>query len=498
MYLGIDCGTQGTKVLIWDAQASQVVASSYFTYDLISDRPGQKEQHPAAWLDAIKNGIATAMKSAAIMPDRIKAVGVSGQQHGLVLLDESDALLRPAKLWCDTETVPELTAFFERFNNEMGAPVHHFTGIHIPVAFTLAKLLWVKHHEPDIYRQVDKLFLPHEYINYWLTGNYCAEYGDASGTGYFDTFNRRWCKTVVDAIDPQLMAKLPPLIDAHQPAGYLSAASAALLGLPEGIPVSSGGGDNMMSAIGTGNIEPGILTMSLGTSGTLFTHAAQQIETQQHPDINAFCSSSGGWLPLVSTMNVTNAINAFRDVMDIPLAEFENYLNSSEPGAGGLFCYPWLNGARLPNRPDATASVMGITTRNFTKANLLRSVVEGVTFKLCKGIEIFQQCGLHFEQVRVIGGGANSRAWCQLIANISGIAVIRPTVSDAGALGAALQAQWCNARLADSDRVITLHDILPASLRDLASDVILPCPQQREIYQPFYSRYHENIAKTAS
>lgn len=493
MYLGIDCGTQGAKVLLWNARTEQVAAASYHTYGLISDRPGQKEQHPAAWLEAIKHGIQTVMADAGVPPSHISAIGVSGQQHGLVLLDQQDQLIRPAKLWCDTETVPELNAFFTRFNAAMGAPVHHFTGIHIPVAFTLAKLLWVKAHEPDSFRRIDKLFLPHEYINYWLTGQYCAEYGDASGTGWFDTFNRRWCKEVVEAIDPQLMAKLPPLIDAHQPAGYLSASSAALLGLPEGIPVSSGGGDNMMSAIGTGNIEPGILTMSLGTSGTLFTHAAQQIDTQAHPDINAFCSSSGGWLPLVSTMNVTNALNAFRDVMDIPLSEFEHYLENSEPGAGGLRCYPWLNGARLPNRPDATASVMGITTGNFNKANLLRSVVEGVTFKLCKGIEIFQQCGLPFDQVRVIGGGANSRAWCQLIADISGIDVIRPTVSDAGALGAALQARWCNENLQQPGKRIPLNEVLPASLRDIGRDVIRPREQQREIYQPVYARYHQNM-----
>lgn len=491
MYLGIDCGTQGAKVLLWNAQTEQVVASSYHTYDLISDRPGQKEQHPAAWLDAIKNGIQTVMAHAAISPAKIAAMGISGQQHGLVLLDANDTLIRPAKLWCDTETVPELTAFCEQFHAALGKPVHHVTGIHIPVAFTLAKLLWVKAHEPEAYARIEKLFLPHEYINYWLTGHYCAEYGDASGTGWFDTVNRCWSKTVVDAIDPTLLAKLPPLIEAHQPAGFLSAASAALLGLPEGIPVSSGGGDNMMSAIGTGNIEPGILTMSLGTSGTLFTHAPAQIDTREHPDINAFCSSTGGWLPLVSTMNVTNAINAFREVMDIPLAEFEHYLNSSEPGAGGLLCYPWLNGARLPNRPDASASVMGMTTRNFNKANLLRSVVEGVTFKLCKGIEIFQQCGLHFDQVRVIGGGANSRAWCQLIADISGIDVIRPTVSDAGALGAALQARWCEQNLETQGESVTLRDILPASLRDVGCDLIKPCPQQQEIFQPLYARYHE-------
>ncbi|MEH5098783.1 xylulokinase [Atlantibacter hermannii] len=493
MYLGIDCGTQGAKVLIWNARTEQVVAASYHTYGLISDRPGQKEQHPAAWLDAIKSGIQTVIADAAISPTEIAAIGISGQQHGLVLLDEHDNLIRPAKLWCDTETVPELTAFLARFNAERGAPVHHFTGIHIPVAFTLAKLLWVQAHEPESYRRIAKLFLPHEYLNYWLTGHYCAEYGDASGTGWFDTFNRRWSKEVVDAIDPALLAKLPPLIEAHQPAGFLSASSAAILGLPQGIPVSSGGGDNMMSAIGTGNIEPGILTMSLGTSGTLFTHAPQQIETQPHPDINAFCSSSGGWLPLVSTMNVTNAINAFREVMDIPLAEFEHYLNSSEPGAGGLLCYPWLNGARLPNRPNATASLMGMTTGNFNKANLLRSAVEGVTFKLCKGIEIFQQCGLHFDQVRVIGGGANSRAWCQLIADISGIEVIRPAVSDAGALGAALQARWCVHNLQADGDPVALKDMMPASLREVGRDVISPHPQQREIYRPLYARYHDNM-----
>ncbi|TKI04092.1 xylulokinase [Martelella alba] len=493
MYLGIDCGTQGAKVLLWDSESESCRASGYAPYQPISDRVGQQEQWPSDWLAAISRLVNEVVAQSGVEPGAVKGIGVSGQQHGLILLDAADQVIRPAKLWCDTETAPALEAFLAGFPaRHHGKTVAHFIGTQIPVAYTLGKLLWVKAHEPDAYRRIAKIMLPHDYINFWLTGEYRAECGDASGTGYFDTHRRCWSQDVLDDIDPRLFGKMPPLLASRDLWGRLTPRAAAALGLPAGVPVASGGGDNMMSAIGTGNIEPGILTMSLGTSGTLFTHADRQIDTAVCPDINAFCSSSDGWLPLVSTMNVANAINAYRDILDIALADFDAVLSASRPGAGGLLSYPWFNGSRLPNRPDATASLSGITTRNFTKPNILRSVVEGVTFKLCKGIDIFKQCGLTFEQMRVIGGGAKSRLWCQMIADISGIEVIRPAVSDAGALGAAWQAHWCCENA--GDKAAPLRDRLPASLIDSRDDVFTPHGPSFALYRGFYQRFHENMA----
>lgn len=493
IYAGIDCGTQGTKVVLWDAQQTKIIASSYFTYDLISTRFGQKEQDPALWLAAIKDGFNTVLTQARISSNVIAGLGVSGQQHGLVLLDKNHQVLRPAKLWCDTEAVDDLHCFLSDFERRHHKTVSACIGINIPVAFTIAKLLWVKNHEPTIFSAIHKICLPHEYINLWLTGNYCAESGDASGTGYFDTFNRCWSQEVADFIDADLFKKLPPLIQSHEPAGYLTDNAAQELGLPAGIPVSSGGGDNMMSAIGTGNITPGLLTMSLGTSGTLFTHTHHQVDSRKQTDINSFCSSSNGWLPLISTMNVTSAVNSFRHVLDVPIENFEEYLGQSLPGSGGLYCFPCFNGSRFPDIPHMKASLHGMTSSNFTKSNLLRCVIEGVTYKICKGIDEFRRQGLVFSQIRVIGGAAKSATWCQMIADISGLDVIRPTVTEAAAFGAALQAQWCKENSESHDRYIPVSEILPSFLFNSEGNIFTPAKNQQMLYQKLYHKYHQNL-----
>lgn len=493
IYAGIDCGTQGTKVLLWDARHTKVIASSYITYEVINTRPGQKEQDPARWLQAIQEGIKQVITEAHISADQISGLGVSGQQHGLVLLDKDDQLLRPAKLWCDTEPVSDLHAFLTDFAKEHQKTVSACIGIHIPVAFTIAKLLWVKNHEPAIFSSVEKILLPHEYINWWLTGNYCVESGDASGTGYFDTRNRCWSKIVLDFIAPDLYKKMPPVIQSHEPAGFLTDNAAQLLGLPAGIPVSSGGGDNMMSAIGTGNISSGLLTLSLGTSGTLFTHVNHQVDSRVQRDVNAFCSSSNGWLPLISTMNVTSAVNSFRHILDVPLENFEDFLKGSVAGAEGLYCYPWFNGSRFPDAPHLRASLHGMTSSNFTKPNLLRCVVEGVTYKICKGINEFKNQGLAFSQIRVTGGAAKSAIWCQMIADITGLEVIRPAVTEAAAFGAALQAQWCQENLSSPDKQISLEDILPIAFIEAEGKIFKPEYEQHARYQTLYNNYHESM-----
>ncbi|MGU5852451.1 xylulokinase [Klebsiella variicola] len=493
VYLGIDCGTQGTKAILWDPQQSNIISSSYHSYEVISSHNGRKEQDPEVWVNAAKLTVKQAIMDSGILPHEIKAIGVSGQQHGLILLDKNNHVLCPAKLWCDTEPAQDLQQFLSSFTAHSKKNIHELTGIHVPVAFTLAKLVWIKNHRPEILPRIDKILLPHEYINFWLTGDYCAEGGDASGTGYFDTRDRCWSKDIIDYISPGLFEKLPSVISSEMPSGFLSTKAAKILGLPSGMPVSSGGGDNMMAAIGTGNISPGILTLSLGTSGTLFTCTDCQVENHQRPDINSFCSSTNSWLPLISTMNVTNAVNAFRDVLNISLDEFDDILLSSSPGAGGLYCFPWFNGSRYPDVPDARGSLHGITTHNFIKSNLLRCVVESVTYKICKGIKEFRRQGLAFTQIRVIGGGAKSTAWCQMIADITGLEVIRPPVTEAAALGAALQARWCHETILNPEKHIELRNILPEFLSVPRGDIFRPDQELHEVYAPLYSKFHERL-----
>lgn len=492
MYLGIDCGTQGTKAMVWDSATRRVLGSGYSTYPLCSDDRGRREQDPADWITALTQSTRQALSLAALPPAAIKGIGISGQQHGLVLLDQHDVVIRPAKLWCDTEPAALLNEFIARYFTSPQPTLADVLGIHVPVAFTLAKLLWIQRHEPGNYAKIRKIMLPHEFLSFWLTGEYRSEFSDASGTGYFDTYRRCWSELVLNRVDNGRPFAMPELISSSTPFGALRPAAAMVLGLESGTLVASGGGDNMMSAIGSGNIQEGLLTMSLGTSGTLFTYTDKQIDSRAHPDINAFCSSTNGWLPLVSTMNVTNVTTAFRLLLSKSLDEFEYSLEQSEPGAGGIQCMPFLNGARLPNLPNATASLLGITTNNFNDNNLLRSVVEGVTFNLCHGIEILSRCNLQFKQVNVTGGGSNSVKWRRIIADVSGLSVVKSRFSDTGALGAALQAQWCYFR--QSNLGVSLSDIcLPSGLIDDDS-VMYPQPEANLRYRDIYQRYQQQLA----
>jgi len=490
IFIGIDCGTQSTKVMFWNAETKKVLSSGAVTYDLISTRQGQKEQDPQLWLNAIETLICREIKKGSVIKEDIRGISVSGQQHGLILLDDKDVLLRPAKLWCDTEPTDVLLAFKDDCIKNYALDIEKDVGINIPVAFTLAKVLWVKKFEPTLFKKISKVLLPHQYINYWLTKKYNLEYSDASGTGFFNTRLRTWSQDVSDAVDSKFFQLLPPLISSDEPSGFLCNETAALLGLPPGIPVASGGGDNMMAALGTGNIADGVLTMSLGTSGTLFTHSSAQIDSNSTPDINAFCSSTNGWLPLISTMNVTNAVNAFRDILSIPLVELDDFLKKSPPGSEGIYCFPWLNGARLPNIPDAKASIHGITSTNFTKANLVRSVVEAVSFKLCKGIDIFKKQGFRFDEIRVIGGGARSDYWCQIIADITGLKVVRPEITDAAALGAAFQSEWCYRSMKGEDSFLALSSVIASSLSNIKNEFFLPQPEKHAQYKSAYEDFH--------
>ena len=239
----------------------------------------------------------------------ILGIGVSGQQHGLVLLDDQGQVLRPAKLWCDTETTAENDRLLKHLGGEKGSLER--LGVVIAPGYTVSKLLWTKEQHPEVFARIAHILLPHDYLNFWLTGRRCSEYGDASGTGYFNVRTRQWDLQLLRDIDPsgRLQAALPELIDAHHAVGTVLPGIAEHLGINPHALVSSGGGDNMMGAIGTGNIKPGAITMSLGSSGTVYAYA-EQPKVSPDAAVATFCSSSGGWLPLICTMNLTNATAA--------------------------------------------------------------------------------------------------------------------------------------------------------------------------------------------
>src|SRR5215831_16287474 len=252
LLLGIDSGTQSTKVLVVDAKDGKVLASAAQEYDLIPNLPpGAKEQHPHIWREATASGIRRALRQARASAPEVKAIGVSGQQHGFVPLDKDGEVIRPAKLWCDTSTAAECDEITEKLGG-LKKTIRILGNAVLP-GFTASKILWLKNHEPKNYQRLATVLLPHDYLNFWLTGEKVMEYGDASGTALLDVRKRKWSASVLDAIDAELGAKLPPLIRSDESAGVLQAATAKTLDLNPGVIVSAGGGDNMMGAIGTGN-----------------------------------------------------------------------------------------------------------------------------------------------------------------------------------------------------------------------------------------------------
>ncbi|SIS68000.1 xylulokinase [Neptunomonas antarctica] len=443
MYLGVDCGTQGTKVIILNPELGCIIGEGYEPHQLISNARGRREQHPDWWIAAFKSAYHQAIEQSGIDAKAIHAIGVSGQQHGLVALDQQGNVIRPAKLWCDTETEPQNQQLLAALGGENLCKKR--LGLVIATGYTASKLLWMKQNCADDFRKIAHILLPHDYFNFWLTGNTVTEYGDASGTGYFNVITRQWDRGILDIIDPneQLSKALPNLIEAHQPAGIVRKEIASLLGLSPNVLVSSGGGDNMMGAIGTGNITPGLVTMSLGTSGTLYAAADKPI-TPVNNGLAPFCSSTGGWLPLICTMNMTNITSAMQQLFEFDIPTFNQHLASIPAGSDGLLLMPFLNGERTPSLPSAEGMLLGINMQNLTPPHLCRAAVEGTTLGLRYGLEILRDSGLDSASIRLIGGGAKSNQWRQITADMMNTPVECPSIGEAAALGGAIQAAWCH------------------------------------------------------
>ncbi|WP_434581015.1 xylulokinase [Pseudomonas sp. Z5-35] len=488
LFLGIDCGTQGTKALILDAISGQVLGHGSAAHSMISGANGRREQDTQQWLDAFTQATRQALSAAGVDGQAILGIGVSGQQHGLVLLDDQGQVLRPAKLWCDTETTAQNDRLLAHLGGESGSLER--LGVVIAPGYTVSKLLWTQEQHPQVFERIASALLPHDFLNYWLTGRHCSEYGDASGTGYFNVRTRQWDTDLLRHIDPsgRLQSALPELIEAHQPVGRILPEIAAHLGLNPEAVVASGGGDNMMGAIGTGNIQPGVITMSLGSSGTVYAYAAEPVVSPQ-ASVATFCSSSGGWLPLICTMNLTNATGALRELLDLDLDAFNSLVTQAPIGAEGVCMLPFLNGERVPALPNATGSLLGLTSTNLTRPNLCRAVVEGTTFGLRYGLDLLRANGLEAQSIRLIGGGSKSPVWRQIVADIMDTTVICTEQSEAAALGGAIQAAWCHGGAQEQ-----LAELCQRCVKlDPASET-RPIAEQVAASQQAYALYRRHVA----
>jgi xylulokinase len=435
VFLGVDCGTQSTKVVLRDATDGSVVATGRAPHRLIERDDGTSEQDPSWWIEALRIAVRDAIRGERFA---IAGIGVSGQQHGLVCLDERDRPVRAAKLWNDTTTANECAELTRVLGGS--ERVLALTGNLFLPGYTAPKVAWLRAHEPDAYARTARMCLPHDYLDLWLTGEFVTEPGDASGTAYFDVRARRYSDAVLAAIDDRRdwQRALPLVAPSLSLIGTLRAEAAASLGLEAGIPVSAGGGDNMCAAIGTDILLEGPLAVSLGTSGTAFAYRAEPAVDPQG-EAAAFCDSTGGWLPLACTLNCTIATEWVRRLFAMDHAAVDAAVANGR--ASALAFLPYLSGERTPNRPEGAGLFVGLRAGHSREA-IVHAVVEGVTFGLAYAIEALGRAGVVATEVTLVGGGAASDVWAQLCADVFALPVVRPAIVEAAASGAARQAQW--------------------------------------------------------
>ena len=436
--LGIDCGTQSLKTVALDGDSGQILASASKPYGLIEGLPaGHAEQDPQIWWDALRETVGKVLSDLGSRKSEVGGIGISGQQHGFVPLDANHQVIRPAKLWCDTST----TAQCDEIRSKLGGreKTIALAGNDILPGFTAPKILWLKQNEPANFSKLAHVALPHDFLNLRLTGSLRMEFGDASGSALMDVRTRSWSRPVCDAIDQDLFSKLPPLASSLEPVGTLLPALAEEWGLSSRVVVSAGGGDNMMAAIGTGNTKPGVVTASLGTSGTIFACCDKPVIDPQG-EIAAFCDSADHWMPLLCTMNVTVATEAFRALFGWDHTRMDAEISSVPPGADGLLFLPYLQGERTPNLPHGCGVLHGMTTSNLTPAHMARAAMEGVTLGMAYGLRRMESLGLKPTEIRLTGGGSQSPAWRQILADVFGYPVVTMESAEGAALGAAIQA----------------------------------------------------------
>lgn len=446
--LGIDIGTSGTKTLICTARG-KVIATAMAEHPIRSPKPGWSEQNPLDWWNATIAATKAVLKKAKIKPADITGIGLSGQMHGSVFLGDGEKPLRPALLWNDQRTAEQCA----EIESKAGGREALIELVANPAltGFTAPKILWVRQHEPHVYEKTRHILLPKDYIRFRLTGEYATEVSDASGTLLLDVVNRAWSSKLLDLlqIDASL---LPRLHESPEITGTLHAQAARALGLVEGIPVVGGGGDQAAGAVGNGIVTTGIVSATLGTSGVVFAHSDQptrdpqgRVHTMCHAVPGKWCvfgcmlSAGGSFQWFRNQLGHDEVVAAKRrkvDPYELLIAEAAKSLL----GAEGLFFLPYLTGERCPYPdPNARGGWIGITART-RRRDLIRSLLEGVTFGMRDALEIMRQMNIPIKQIRASGGGARSKFWRQLQADIYQAPIVTTNAAEGPAYGAALLA----------------------------------------------------------
>ncbi len=489
LFLGIDSGTQSVKAVVYDLDARRVIADGRAPHVLLEGlSPGHMEQDPGCWTEAMDTAILQALSG--IDRAAIKGIGVSGQQHGFVALDDAGTVIRAAKLWCDTSTTQECAIITEALGGE--ASGIEKIGNRILPGFTAPKILWLKRNEPENFKRLKTILLPHDYLNFYLTGERFMEFGDASGTAIMDVRSRAWNKEVIEAIDSRVADYLPRLSSSDTPCGNLQPSIAEKYGLSTSVLVSSGGGDNMMGAIGTGNVLQGIATASFGTSGTIYAYNESPV-VDPRGEIAAFCDSTNGYLPLMCTMNVTTVSEHFRGLFDMDHAELSAAIEAAPVGAGGLTLLPYFEGERTPSLPNGSGVLLGLNAKTARREYMVRAAVEGVTMGMNFGLKRLRELGVTTSEVRLTGGGSRSAAWRRIIADVFGTPVVCMKEDEGAALGGALQAAW--QWLRESDPQVSIQSVVEGATALDESTRLDPEETARSHYEELQS-FHSKLSRS--
>ncbi len=445
--LGIDVGTSGTKALLVD-DAGAVVASATHEYVLSTPRPQWSEQSPEDWWNAAIASIRAVLVQANATGGDVASVGLTGQMHGLVLLDARGRVLRPAILWNDQRTAKQCAEIHERVGR---ATVIAVTGKPALTGFTAPKILWVREHEPEVCAAARHLLLPKDYVRYRLTGALAMDVADASGTSLFDVGRRAWSDTMIDALEVPT-AWLPETVESPTVCAAVSDAGAEACGLRTGTPVVAGAGDQAAEAVGCGVVDDGTVSVTIGTSGVVFASTAS-FRTDPDGALHAYCHAAPGvWHVMGVMLSAGGSVRWYRDTLG--QAEVARAAETGgdaydllvgdaagiPPGAEGLVFLPYLAGERTPHAdPDARGAFVGLTLRH-TRAHMTRAVMEGVTFGLMDALGLVRALGTPAPRVRVSGGGVRSAVWRQMLADVFDAEVVTVNATQGAAFGAALLA----------------------------------------------------------
>ncbi len=438
-WLGIDVGTGGSRALLVDAAGRVRHGYTAPHAEMEMAQPLWAEQHPDDWWRATQAAIRGVIAESGIDGHSIAGVGFSGQMHGVTMLDAQGQVVRPALIWCDQRSQPQVDELESRIGPGRALA---WTANPILTGFTLPKFLWVRDHQPELYARVRHLMLPKDYVRFRLTGELGADVSDASGTALFDVVNRRWSMEMCDAagVDPAI---LPPIFESSQVCGQICPEAAALTGLRAGTPAVAGAGDQAASAVGNGIVEPGIVSCTIGTSGVVFAHM-DQVAYDPGGRVHTFCHAvPGKWHVMGVTQGAGLSLQWFRRELVRGESSYDQLMAeaaASPAGANGLFWLPYLMGERTPHLDaQATGGWMGLTARH-TRADLIRALIEGVSYSQKDCLDLVESLGVTVARVRLSGGGAKSDLWRQVLCDVFARPAATLETQEGSAFGAALLA----------------------------------------------------------